>query len=182
MERENLIYYKEEEEPAQEIKKMYKVNKIQPTNSNAVYRVSPVVVYGKGHIVIPKVKIGSNPMASGNITQSVGENYIKEDKLDKPDGLKDKFLVTSSNMAAEDKTNIKDDNLDSDESEGKIEIKKGDEDRKNCDMFNLYRGFQYAFDPFHMRSSDLDNEEDNSPELNFESVNSKIESLFGISI
>jgi len=161
-----LLYHKDSDNEANSIEnisnlKSLKNIKITETFSQAIYRISPLVVYsGHDEFVKPKIKIVSEE--------------IDEYKFESDNKFEDEFVDVSKNdLISNEEENIS----------NKIEIKIPDEDepRKNLDKFNFFRGFQFAFDPYNFKS-ELNDEEDLTDDLsmNFTGADCFIENLLGI--
>ena len=157
------------------------------TNSQAVYRISPVVIYKNSHkenFVYPKVKVeGDQDLEGKSKINPHEDSHVIKNRFEAKDSVFGKVPEAKEQSSSNFLEVVDPEYNESSNKEFDCEIKKQqdeDEGRKHLDKFNLLRGFQFAFDPFNNRSN-LNYEEDyTESNLEFESVDVRLENIFGI--
>lgn len=191
-----LIYFKDldtaNDENVETLKSsVFSNQKNVETSSQAIYRISPVVVmkYDKkghknhfDHLIYPKIKVTPEDMADKNNFKFNAEVDRKTMK-NKWEVKLDVFNKDVSSAHEQPDSNFVD-VVDADNVTNDIDLKTPEEEddpRKHLDKFNLFRGFQFSMDPFNIRS-DLTYEDNyDNCEVKFDSVGKRVEELFGIS-
>ena len=184
-----LLYFKEDEILDENLKTvMGIVNKKEftHTNSQAVYRISPVVICEKSkELIYPKVKVVEEDLKA----YEKNKVNLKEDEKN----IKHKFDVKENVFGKE--VNVREatesnfievvdpayDGEEHDHVDGEIKKPEDEEDQsKHLDKFNLLKAFRFVNDPFNLKTEFTYDEDYHNTELNFEAVDKRIENLFGI--
>jgi hypothetical protein len=168
------------------------------TSSQAVYRISPVLLtkVSDSSFVYPKIKLstaedsdvinkhiidGIDKIDSTSDKTQVKEKFsLKEDVFNYDKNHHDKLL--ESNIIEIVQSNITNGEEVHDEFTSIKKPTEEDDQRKNMDKYNLLRGFSFAYDPYSNYSK-IDYDEDNfESEIKFEKVEDKLERILGIKI
>ena len=173
-----LIIHKDDENTLN--KNKTKENKTILTNSQAIYRISPIYlnkINNKEEVLYPKVKINSisNEQDFENLIFKAKNERSKDIKLD-IENIEDLTLdrdILDINF-----------NLNNTSNDLNLEIKKPEDEtdtRKYFDKFNLLQGFLIVNDPYNIKSRLIyDQNELTESELKFENLNDRLENLFQI--
>jgi hypothetical protein len=151
-----LIIYKEDDNT--DVKTL--TSNIYETSSQAVYRISPILV---------KEESGNNYC----LLKTNKETSSKLNNL-KTEMYWDKFTNKDSEIEA---TNIIDEIIEP------IELKQTedeDEPRKFLDRDNLVKAFLFSFDPLSNRLTGYSEEEQNTEDIKFEHISNRLGNLFNI--
>jgi hypothetical protein len=180
MKNESVLHYSEEKDL--NWLKDLGFPKFESTDSQAIYRISPVAIQSLDKFIFPKVKVSSQKDFPSTHSQPLSKIEIAQ--------IKNKFEAKENVFGSSVKANenVKSDFLDvvagssQEERDEYTKLQKPDEDedgRKHLDKYNLLKAFKFVYDPYHSKI-ELNNEEDYSESnLEFASVDKKIESLFG---
>jgi hypothetical protein len=171
-----LIYFKEDSEHGLKIKNS------TSTDSQAIYRISPVLILEKGkELVYPKVKIQEKDL------QNFEKNKIdlKSDEKE----IKNKFEVKENIFNKEPQANEACDSnfidiVDAEQEDNlEFEIKKPEDEedqRKHLDKYNLFKAFNFVNDKSNLKS-DLTTDDDYlETQITFDSIDNRLEKIFGI--
>ncbi len=180
MRNESVLHYTEEKEL--NWLKEAGFNKFNSTDSQAIYRISPVLINSQDGFVYPKVKLLNKEdlHSCSLIAQSKIEIAQVKNKFEAKEN------VFGNKVGSNEKTHS--DFLDvvcgeDVEQKEDIDLKKPedeDEGRKHFDKYNLLKAFKFVMDPYGSKA-ELNHEDDfTESNLQFESVASKMESLFGL--
>jgi hypothetical protein len=162
------------------------------TESQAMYRISPVLIVDKSNgFVYPKIKVENLDEAleySKGIDSSTDYNSVKQ-KFNLKEAMNLAFSSQGgmSQIDLESESNfldVVDPNFDINNSEFTI-IKKpeNEEDpRKHLDKFNLIKGFTYAYDPLNTKSKMNYDEDYDNCQIEFFSAETQIKDLLDINI
>jgi hypothetical protein len=195
-----LIKYQEEDKATSELELensefLRKLDEIASekilTDSQAIYRISPVVIADKSHgnFVYPKLRVQDLDEAlaySKEIDISTDYNSVKQ-KFDLKEAMNAATGEAASQLELESESNfldVVDPNLDINDSEI-ISIKKpeNEEDpRKHLDKFNLFKGFSYAYDPLNTKSRMNYDDDYENCEVEFFSADTQIKDLLDINL
>lgn len=170
-----LSYQENENEEAEKLFKNIKDNKqIQKlekiiTTSQAVYRISPILLKDKNNISYPTLMVPHNE----NELAEVIEKIAKEDFND----------IKNKNFVSNNQNGEKDIDKDEENKENLYEIKSPDEDdikpRAPLDKHNLVRSFCITMDTYKDRV-EFDDEDEENPDIIVENLEEKLNNLFDI--
>jgi hypothetical protein len=138
------------------------------TNSNAIYRISPILTYDKNNISYPLLKVTQNEYETI-------ERNLKEDYND----LKNENFLSKINLGEREKEL----NTNEENKENLYEVKIPDEDdikpRAPLDRNNLVRSFCITMDTYNNRVV-FDDEDEDEPDVLIENLEEKLKNLFDI--
>jgi hypothetical protein len=158
-----LLHIKDEEKNIEEIKKG--ANKINETNSQAIYRISPILIKEDNGLSFPL--ISAENTHKHNL---IKENYVEKFSLSEDQKFENdyKLINIATNKGSED--NHIELRLPEDE----------EEPRKYYDKYNLYNAFYFSCDPLSSKSEFID--EDEEIVIKYESIEDKLTRIFGITV
>ena len=161
-----LIHNKENDTHLEEIKK--EAGKIYETTSQAIYRISPILVKEDTNIHFPI--ISSDNTNIHRIKSIHKDNFIEKFALNEDQKTDNEYktIDITTNQGEED--NYIELRLQEDE----------DEPRKYYDKYNLTQAFYFSCDPLSNKSEFID--EDEQCEIKFESMEDKLSRIFNISV
>jgi hypothetical protein len=185
-----LLYYKEDssQNESDVIKKLSsEIKSSTCTNSQGIYRISPVVVnIGNKDFFYPKVKLTQEDVIEKKHSKcgSDGHSHEIQNRFD----VKENIFGREPNPNEQSHSNfveVCDPEFDAEKSEEVIdvEIKKPEDEedgRKHLDKFNLLNGFRFANDPFNLKSKISFEEDYTETEVESDNIDNRIKNLFGI--
>jgi hypothetical protein len=185
-----LLYYKEDSAQVESdvIKSLSnEIKSNSSTNSQAIYRISPVVVNkGTRDFFYPKVKLTQEDLNERKYSkvESDGHSHEIQNKFD----VKENVFGREPNPNEQSQSNfveVSDPEFDAQKSHEVVdtEIKKPEDEedgRKHLDKFNLLNGFRFVNDPFNLKSKITYEEDYTEAEVESESMDQRIKTLFGI--
>lgn len=158
-----LIHNKDQDTNLDEIKK--DVKNIYATSSQAIYRISPILVKEDTNTYFPIISADSTN--SHHIKTLHKDNFIEHFEAQKFEN--DYKLVNIALNCGKEDDYI---NLREPEDE--------DEPRKYFDKFNLLQAFYFSSDPLANQSEFVD--EDETCEIKFEKIEDKFSRIFNITV
>jgi hypothetical protein len=162
------------------------------TESQAIYRISPVLIVDKSHgFVYPKLNVENLDEAieySKEINTSTDYNSVKQ-KFDLKEAMSMAYnsLGAMSHLEIESESNFLD-VVDPTHEISNLEYTflqkpENEEDpRKHLDKFNLLKGFNYAYDPLNTKSKLNYDEDYDNCEVEFFSAETQIKDLLDINL
>jgi hypothetical protein len=179
MQNESVLHYSEQKDL--NWLKDLGLKDFESTESQAIYRISPVVIQSHDKFVFPKVKVSGQKDFTLSHHKSLSKFEIAQVK-NKFEAKENVFgTVKAHENQHSDFLDVVDGEKQRDESTlTKLQKPEDEEDgRKHLDKYNLLKAFKFVFDPYDSKI-ELNNEEDYSESnLQFASVDDKFESLFG---
>lgn len=191
-----LIKYQEENNPIPDTQEEKKLESIASekilTESQAIYRISPVLIVDKSHgMVYPKLKVENLDEAleySKEINTTTDYNTLKQ-KFDLKEAMNLAYTTQEgmSQLEIESESNfldVVDPKFDISNTEyTSIKKPENEEDpRKHLDKFNLIKGFTYAFDPLNTKSRMNYDEDFDNCEVEFFSAETQLKDLLDIKL